>query len=361
MNGAEHHADVAAGAAVIGSSPDRPPSFVRGAGDARVHLTLAISEYEHVRDLTSGLIRPAGIALNTLVLPIEELAYRYFKNLEFDVAESSFAKFITLTAAADPPIVGIPVFPARLFRHSAIYVRTDRGIAAPRDLEGKTVGLPEWAQTAGVYVRGMLADQYGLALDKVRWVQAGVNESGRTEKVRFELPAHYHYEARSEASISDMLVSGEIDAAITAKPPASFIDARAPVARLFPDFQRVEQDYFDATGIFPIMHLVSMRRAVFDACPWVARSLQTAFGAAKDAAVARAREITTSRLPLPWGAAFAAEMTEKMGGDLWPYGVEANRATLDSFCRYAHQQFLTPSLLSADDLFPAEVLADARV
>ena len=223
------------------------------------------------------------------------------------------------------------------------------------------MGLPEWAQTAGVYVRGMLSEEYGLALDKVHWVQAGVNEAGRIEKVPFSLPPHYCCEARPGSSISEMLASGEIDAAITAKPPSSFIKGGAPIARLFPDFRQAELDYFKTTRIFPIMHLVSMRRALFDKYPWIARNLQTAFETAKDAAVARAQEITTSRLPLPWGAAFAAEMTETMGGYLWPYGVDANRTALDAFCRYAHQQFLTPSLLTADDLFPAEVTTAARV
>lgn len=339
----------------------RIPPVVSGTDGAHVHLTMAMSECEHARDLTSGLIRPRGITLTSLILPIEEMAFRYLRNFEFDVAETSFAKFITLTASGNSPIIGIPVFPARLFRNSAIYVRKDSGIASPKDLEGKSVGIPEWAQTAGVYVRGMLAEYYGVALERVNWFQASVNEPGRVEKVRFQLPSHYHYVPRPDKCISDMLVSGEIDAAITARPPRCFLQKSPDVMRLFPDFRAEEMAYHQATGIFPIMHVMSMRRAVFEAYPWVARNLYTAFEQAKDAAVERMLEITTSRLPLPWGAAYAAEMKEKMGGDLWPYGAAANRHTLEAFCRFAHAQHLTPSVLAIEDLFPKELLHESRV
>jgi 4,5-dihydroxyphthalate decarboxylase len=339
----------------------RMPRLVSGVDGANVHLTMAMSEYEHARDLTSGLIRPRGITLTSLMLPIEEMAFRYFKNFEFDVCETSFAKFITLTGSGNSPIVGIPVFPARLFRCSAIYVRKDSGITGPQDFEGRAVGIPEWAQTAGVYVRGMLAEYYGVALEKVNWFQASVNEPGRVEKVSFHLPPQFHYVPRPDKCISDMLASGEIDAAITARPPRSFIQGNPDIVRLFPDFRGEEIAYHQATGIFPIMHVMSMRRAVFEAYPWVASNLLTAFEQAKDAAVERMLEITTSRLPLPWGAAYAAEMAEKMGGDLWPYGVDANRHTLNAFCRFAYAQHLTASPLTPEDLFPREVIAYSRV
>ncbi len=339
----------------------RMPPVVSGPGGAQLHLTLAISEYEHARDLASGLIQPDGIALTALILPIEEKAFRWLRNDEFDVAETSFAKFVTLAGTGKSPIVGLPVFLARLFRHSSIYVRRDSGIGSPKDLEGRSVGIPEWAQTAGVYVRGMLSDHYGVALDRVRWVQASVNEPGRVEKVKFSLPAAMHYEARPQASLSDMLASGEIDAALSARPPRSFLAGHPDIVRLFPDFRKDEVAYFEATRIFPIMHIVSMRRAVFEAYPWTARNLLTAFERSKDAAVARIREITTSRIPLPWGAAIAAEMEVKMGGDLWPYGVEANRHTLEAFCGFAHAQYLTPTLLTPEDLFPKEVIASYKV
>lgn len=342
-------------------SSQRMPNLVPGPGGAHLNLTLAVSEYDHFRDLTSGLVRAEGISLTSLTLPIEEMAFRWLKNMEFDVSETSFAKFITLVAGGDSPIVGLPVFPARVFRHSAIYIRADSGIQGPKDLEGKSVGIPEWAQTAGVYVRGMLAEYHGVALDRIRWFQSSVNEPGRVEKVKFSLPGNIHYESRPEKCISDMLATGEIDAAITARPPDSFLQGKPGVVRLFPHFRAEEEAYFNATRIFPIMHVMAMRRSVFEAYPWIALSLQKAFEQAKDAAVARVREITTSRMPLPWGAAIAAEMTERFGEDLWPYGIEANRNTLDAFCRFAHAQYLTNTLLTAEDLFPKEAIAASRV
>lgn len=342
-------------------STQRPPLRSSTSDPTTLNLTLAISDYEHVRDLTCGRVSAEGISLTPLTLPIEEILFRSVRNLEFDVSEMSFAKYTSMVGSGASPLVAIPVFPARLFRHSAIYVRKGSGISSPQDLAGHRVGIPEWAQTAGVYLRGLLAEYYGVALGRISWVQAGVNQPGRTEKVQLALPADYHYESRPADCLDAMLVSGEIDAAFTARPPASFLRGDPAVVRLFPDFRAEEEAYHRATGIFPIMHVVAVRRAVLEAAPWVARNLLTAFEAAKDATVARLREITTSLLPLPWGAAVADELAERMGGDPWPYGVAPNRHTLESFCRFAHDQFLTPDLLTAEDLFPDEVCSTYRV
>ena len=264
----------------------RLPQFVAGPNGSNLALTLALSDYDHARDLTGGLIRPEGVALTSLILPIEEMAYRWLKNWEFDAAETSFAKFVTLAGSGSSPLVGLPVFLVRTFRHASIYIRRNSGIVAPKDLEGRSVAIPEWAQTAGVYVRGMLSEHHGVELDKVQWIQAGVNEPGRVEKVKFALPPGISYESRPDRSISEMLLSGEVDAAITARPPNCFVRGDPQVARLFPDFKSQEEAYFGVTRIFPIMHIVALRRPVFEAYPWVARSLLTAFERAKDASVA---------------------------------------------------------------------------
>ena len=174
----------------------RPRARPRWSRPARAHLnlTLATADYDHVRDLVHGVVRPTGIALTAFALQIEEIFFRFTKNLEWDVSEMSFAKFTALTAQGNAPMIGLPVFPSRVFRHSAFYVRSDRGIKSAKDLEGKTVGIPEWAQTAGIYARGLLAETYGVDLKKIRWVQAGVNQPGRVEKVELKLPAGIHYE-----------------------------------------------------------------------------------------------------------------------------------------------------------------------
>src|SRR5215472_265209 len=218
---------------------------------------------------------------HALIFPsIEEITFRFTNSLEWDVSELSFGKYISLTSQGPAPMVAIPVFPSRVHRHSAIYVRADRGIKTAKHLEGCAVGIPEWAQTAGIYVRGFLAEQEGVDLSKIRWLQAGVNEPGRAEKVALKLPAGIAYEPRPDSSLSAMIASGEIDAVISARAPASF-SPDGKVTRLYPDFRAEEERFFRKTGIFPIMHLITIRRAVYEQHPWVAVNLMKMFEEAK--------------------------------------------------------------------------------
>src|SRR6476660_3812126 len=263
------------------SSADREPEIMESGGTARLHATFAITDYDHVRDLVNGVIRPEGIALTAFVLPVEEVFYRFIKNREWDISEMSFGKFIGYASQGNSPFVGIPVFPSRVFRHSAFYVRTDSGISTAKDLEGKRVGIPEWAQTAGIYARGYLSETAGVDLRKIHWVQAGMNEAGREEKVEFKLPAGIQYEQRRDTSISAMLLSGEVDAAISARVPDAFEKGSGKIVRLYPEYRSEEARYHAATGVFPIMHVIAMRRAVFDRYPWVAMNLFKAFDEAK--------------------------------------------------------------------------------
>jgi 4,5-dihydroxyphthalate decarboxylase len=343
------------------SSPDREPELIESGGTARLHLTLATTDYDHVRDLVNGVVRPEGITLTSFVLPVEEIFYRFIKNREWDISEMSFGKFIGYASQGNSPFVGIPVFPSRVFRHSAFYVRTDRGIGAPKDLQGKRVGIPEWAQTAGIYARGYLSETANVDLRNIHWVQAGMNEAGREEKVEFKLPAGMQYEQRRDTSISAMLLSGEVDAAISARVPDAFEKGGGKIARLYPDYRGEEMRYHAATGIFPIMHVIAIRRAVFDRCPWVAMNLFKAFAEAKQRSLERIGDLTASRIPVPWAAAIAEEWGKGFGSDPFPYGLEENRTTLDAFCRFAHAQGVTAKRLTPDDLFPKEVRASVRV
>jgi 4,5-dihydroxyphthalate decarboxylase len=206
----------------MAESAERPPEVVESGGTAKLHLTLAIADYDHVRDLVSGAVRVDGVALTALTMNVEEIFYRFIKNREWDVSEMSFGKFIGFAGQGNSPYVGIPVFPSRVFRHSAFYVRTDRGISKPKDLEGKRVAIPEWAQTAGIYARGYLSEAAGVNLTKIQWVQAGVNQPGREEKVEFKLPARMQYEQRKDKSITEMLSKGEVDATVSARTPNAF-------------------------------------------------------------------------------------------------------------------------------------------
>jgi 4,5-dihydroxyphthalate decarboxylase len=340
---------------------DRAPEIVESGGTARLHLTLATTDYDHVRDLANGAVRAEGIVLTAFTLPVEEVFFRFIKNREWDISELSFGKFIGFASQGNSPFIGIPVFPSRVFRHSAFYVRADRGIATPKDLEGKTVGIPEWAQTAGIYARGYLAETAGVDLTKIKWVQAGMNEAGREEKVEFTLPKGIQYRQRRDTSISAMLLSGEIDAAICARVPDAFTSGGGKIARLYPDYRSEEMRYYGATGIYPIMHVIAMRRAVFERYPWVAMNLFKAFEQAKERSLERIRDLTASRIPVPWAAAIAEEWSKGFGGDSFPYGLEPNRKTLEAFCRFAHDQGVTAKKLTPDDLFPKEVRASVRV
>jgi 4,5-dihydroxyphthalate decarboxylase len=340
----------------------RAAPLVVSGGTASLNLTLAICDYEHVRELTSGVVRVDGVTLTPLVFPsIEEITFRFTRTLEWDVSELSFGKYTSLTSQGNAPMVAIPVFPSRVHRHSAIYVRGDRGIKNAKDLEGRTIGIPEWAQTAGIYVRGFLAEDYGVDLASIRWLQAGVDEPGRNEKVALKLPAGIRYEARPDASLSAMLASGEIDAAITARVPTAFAQSGNKIVRLFPNFRAEEEKLFKKTGVFPIMHLMTMRREVFEQYPWIAMNLFKAFDEAKRRCFERLRDFTCARVPLPWAAAIANEIAADYGPDPYPYGVEASRPTIEAFCRYANDQGVTHRRMTPDDLFPPEVRAVAKV
>ena len=323
-------------------------------------LTMAMSGYDHVRDLTTGAIQVEGVELTTLTLPVEEIFYRFLRYREWHVSELSFAKYIALRAAGDDSIRAIPVFPSRVCRHSSIFVRP-AGPREPAHLAGARIGVPEWAQTAAVYTRSLLVHEWGIPLRDVHWVQAGVNEPGRHEKVALNLPEGVALSQEPDRSLDEMLQAGDLDAVFSAHPPASFERGDPGIVRLFRDYEPVEREYVARTGIFPIMHVVVIRADVLDRDPWVAQNLFSAFAAAKEASLGRLAEMTASRVPLPWVQQRLAEMRRLIGPDPWPYGVEANRVTLDAFARYAHEQGVASARLEPEELFVPQVLGEYRV
>jgi 4,5-dihydroxyphthalate decarboxylase len=328
---------------------------------ANISVSLAIADYDHARDLVDGTVRVEGADIIPLRLTVEEIFHRFMKYREFDVAEMSFGKVIALAAQGDRSLVALPVFPRRVFRHSSIYVRADAGIAAPGQLAGRKIGIPEWAQTAAVYSRGMLVHDYGVDLNSIQWIQAGVNDPGRAEKVKLSLPAGLRYESAPDRSLSQMLLAGEIDAALTARPPAPFVAGDARVRRLFPDFRSAERAWWEKTGIFPIMHVMAMRRDVFDRAPWLAMNLVKAFEDAKNRSLERISADLESYLPLPWAPAEAGYARERLGGDFWPYGVEPNRRTLEAFTQYAFEQGVCARRLAPEEIFSPEVQGRHKV
>lgn len=320
-----------------------------------VELTCAISEYDHVRDLESGRVRPEGITLSLLVMPVEEVFFRQIRFEEFDLAEMSMGRYVSMISRGDDRFVAIPVFPSRMFRHSSIYVRSDAGIRTPEDLRGKTAGVPEWAQTAGIYTRGLLHHYYGVAIQDVRWVQAGIHQSGREEEVPVAVPPGVRLDRVTDRTLDGMLSAGEIDAVLSAHPPKSAEPRDGRIGRLFEDFVLVERQFWQDTGIFPIMHTIVLRRAVFERHRWIPRSLLDAFEEAKRRSMARLREVTAARFALPWSFEYVRQTMAEFGEDYWPYGIEANRATLNAFLQYALEQGVANRPLTTDDLFPPEV------
>ncbi len=326
-----------------------------------IPLTAALCDYDHVRDLVMGRVNAQGIRLTALTLPVEEIFYRFLFHKEWEISELSFAKYTSLRASGDDSFVAIPVFPSRVFRHSSLFVRDGGPIKNISDLKGRKVGLPEWAQTAAVYSRGFLVDQFGLDLTSIEWVQSGVNQAGRKEKVQLNLPRGLKLTPRPERSLNDMLLDGEIDAVLAARPPTAFSEGDKRIKRFFDDTLEVEQAYYRETGVFPIMHAVVIRKHVLEANPWVARNLMDAFEEAKVRSIERTLDATASLVPIPWGAEYARRMHEMMGSDFFPYGVENNRRTLESFLAHAFAQGVTKRHLSVEELFPASTMGGHKV
>jgi 4,5-dihydroxyphthalate decarboxylase len=329
---------------------------------SKLRLTLACWNYDRTRALVDERVRPDGIDLNYLNIPVEETFFRMLRHREFDAAEMSLSSYVLSLFRPDPAFIAIPVFPSRVFRHSSIYVHAGSGICEPKDLIGKRVGTPEYQMTAAVWIRGMLADDYGVPLSSVVYATGGEEQPGRPEKLSLDLPSGIRVERIGpQQTLSAMLASGEIDALYTARTPSTFRSGNGSVRRLFEDFATVERDYFRRTRIFPIMHTVVIRRDVYEPNRWVAQSLHKAFCAAQQEAYADLSETAALKTMLPWLTAHVEQTRREMGADFWPFGVERNHQPLATFLRYSHEQGLAKRLLSPDELFAPETLESFRI
>jgi 4,5-dihydroxyphthalate decarboxylase len=326
----------------------------------RLRLTLACTLADQTRDFTQGSIEAEGIDITYLPLDIPEMFHRFIVNREFDVSEMSFGRYIALRAQGDTGITAIPVFPSRVFRHSAIFVRRDGPVHRPEELRGRRIGVPEWPQTATVYARALLTHEYGVPLSEIAWVQGGVTEPGREDKLDVQPAPGVRLERIADRSLDEMLRAGAIDALITADPPPSF-GTDPNVVRLFADFPAVERAYYQKTGIFPIMHVIGVRTTILDAHPWAARSLYKAFDEAKRASMRRFDNVSVACYPLPWIVTIGDEVRRAFGEDWWPYGIEPNRTTIDAFLSYAAEQGVTRRRLIVDELFPETMRGGFRV
>ena len=329
---------------------------------AKLDLTFAICSYDHVRDVFDGSVPIEGIDLNHLDLPVEEIFHRFITGREWEVSEISMGKFSALVSAGETDLVGIPVFPSRTFRHAGVYVRTDGEVATAEQLRGRRIGVPEWAQTASVYSRALLQHRYGVPPDRVQWVQAGVDQPGRREKVDLALPPGVEVEVVGDRSLSQMLLAGELDAVLSAHTPGAFTHGQGAVRRLFAEPRLEEQAYWEETGIFPIMHTVAVRRDVVERHPWVPTTLFKALTLAKRRSVDRVLDYKQSRFPVPWGHYDAAATYARFGDeDPWPYGVRPNRKTLEAFLGFACEQGVLQRPVEPEELFPLPLEDGFRV
>lgn len=329
---------------------------------ARLRLTLACGDYDRTRALEEGTVRPDGIELTYLRLPVEETFFRMLRHREFDVAEMSLSSYVVSLQSTPAPFVGLPVFTSRMFRHGSVYVNAAAGVSAPEDLRGTSVGTPEFQLTAGVWIRGILADQHDLPVDAVTYFTGGQEQPGRIEKVQLNLPESLVVKpVDGSKTLSQMLVNGEITALYTPRIPRPFADQDPRVARLFPDVAKTEKAYFAASGIFPIMHVVVIRRDIYEAFPWVAQSLYKAFLRAKNEATRELYDSSALRYMAPWLIEELEEARGLLGDDYWSYGLDANRQTLATFLRYHQEQGLSARRFEPEELFVPEALEAAVI
>jgi 4,5-dihydroxyphthalate decarboxylase len=317
---------------------------------SKLALSVAIGDSDRNRPLIDGAVRIDGVDPVFMTLYPEEIFFRALRTHDFDICELSLSSFTVKTAAGDSPYVGIPCFVSRAFRHTSIYVRTDR-IREPKDLKGRKVGVPEYQLTANVWARAILQDDYGVAPADIRWVRGAIEHAGRIEKISIKLPPGVVLEdAPTARTISDLIDKGEIDGFIAPRPP--FLARPNPnVGWLFPDPIAAAKDYFKRTGIFPIMHLVGIRRTLVDQHPWLPAAVMKAFEQSKAAALAHLSDTSATKVTLPFIEEQLAATRELMGEDFWPYGLESNRTTLETFLRHHHAQGLSSRQVKPEELF----------
>jgi 4,5-dihydroxyphthalate decarboxylase len=296
------------------------------------------------------------------MLEPEEAFHRAFKFQEFDVTEMSLSSHVLNTARGTAHYLGIPAFVSRLFRHSGIYIRADRGIKRPEDLKGKTIGLPEYQITANVWIRGMLKDQHGVEPRDIKWRRGGVEEPGRDERTPIKLPADIDLkDIPHDRTLSQMLETGELDGMIGARAPSCFLRGAPNIARLFPDYPKAEEEYFHRTKIFPIMHLIGIRRSLIEQHPWLAVSVFKAFIKAKEICMREFEQIGHLACSLPWSVHEYERLQHVLGNDYWSYGFESNRHVLEALVGYSFDQGLSARRVAADELFARSTLELSKI
>ena len=318
---------------------------------AKLQLSLAIGPYDRTRALADGSVQIDGVDPICMALSPEEIFFRAFRHAEFDICELSLSSFTVKTAQGNCPYVGVPAFVSRTFRHTSIYVRKDR-IKKPEDLKGKKVGVPEYQLTACVWARAILEDDFGVKPSDITWVRGPIADASRPEKISIKLPKDVHLEdAPAGMTISQLLAEGKIDGFIAPRAPALDLREHPNIGWLFPDPTAAAKDYYKRSGIFPIMHLLGVRRELVEQHTWLPAALLKAFEGAKAAALGLINDTSATKVTLPFVEENLKAARELMGEDFWPYGVAPNRKTLETFLRRHHGEGLSSRLVSVDEMF----------
>lgn len=311
-----------------------------------------MGDYDRTRAIVDGRVKVDGVKPVCMLLSPEEMFFRAFRQQAFDVSELSISSYCVSLAKGNPHYIAIPVFLSRAFRHTSIYIRTDRGIGKPEDLVGKRIGIAEYQLSANVWVRGILQHDYGVMPSDITWVRGGMNTAGRPEKIALDLPADVRVEqAPADTSLNEMLVSGAIDGFIGPRWPRCFNAGNPLIGRLFEDSVAVAADHYRRTGLFPIMHVVGIRRTLAEEHPWLPGALIKAFTEAKEIAQDALNDTSATKVTMPFVEDNLNMARELMGDDFWSYGVQKNVQVLEAFCDMHFEQGLSPRKLSVDELF----------
>jgi 4,5-dihydroxyphthalate decarboxylase len=318
---------------------------------AKLNLSVAVRDYDRTRPLSDGLVQIDGVDPVYMALDPEEIFFRAFRRAEFDICELSLSSFTVKTAQGNCPYVGVPAFVSRAFRHTSIYVRTDR-IKTPADMKGKKIGVPEYQLTANVWARAILEDDHGVKPSDIHWVRGGLEEAGRPEKIAITLPKDVRLTDTPEGqTLSGMLETGAIDGFIGPRVPSPFERGHPQIGWLFADPVAAAKDYYKRTGIFPIMHLVGVKRELAEQHPWLPCAVFKAFARSKAIALEKLADTSSTKVTLPFVEERLREARALMGEDFWSYGVAQNRKTLDTFLKHHHAQGLSPRLVKVEELF----------
>mgnify|MGYP000063549247 FL=1 len=318
---------------------------------SKLQLSVAMGDYDRNRALFDGRVQIDGCDPVYMLLSPEEMFFRAMRSRDFDITELSFSSYLVKHSRGECPYIAVPVFLSRAFRHTSIYVRKDR-IKKPEDLKGKKIGIPEYQLTAIVWARSILQDDYGIAPEDVVWVRGGIDTPGRPEKIKLDLPAGVRIESAPEnMTISEMLDRGDLDGFIAPRPPSGAAASNPNVGWLFDDPTTVAKDYYRRTGIFPIMHVVGIRKELAERNRWLPGAVYKAFSESKTEALELLADTSATKVTLPFVEEQLKSAKETLGQDFWSYGVAPNRKTLEAFTRHHHAQGLSSRLVNVDELF----------